>query len=567
MEYLAETGDHFFSSGVITYCQKDNEESDEEVGKDNIMFNDFRDKDLLDIEASTEQSSLFSSWSTSLSNLLSSSLQKKSNKHSGDSSSILSKLSESGVTRNKMSILAHKISKQCPNGDLFSGYVDSITGKPVYGRRVFISSGEIYEGPFSDNGMKHGKNSVCTHPNGNKFIGTYSHDVPVEGCFVTPEWTYTGKFSRVDYENIRKNSGLGLGLPSDYSSEFLLLFDDENGCLAYKNGDTYKGGFKNGFFHGGGWHNTKEFLYKGEFKKGERHGTGTLTCSSTGALSSLSSNLLSYLCLVDCNSVDISYKYTGIWSNGMKEDMGNESISITINNDDSSNYLESSFTGSFHQNCRYGNGELTLWDGLRLEGMWRCNLPIVGSSISDITDSHQRWRITYPNGNVYDGECSYLPTVLTKRNNTSKILDRWFTSEPPKLIHHGFGIMFYSESGDFYAGKFRDGIRHGKGTCICQCEGDQYTGLWINDAPNDPQLITLPLYQPVSSLHFIKRNHNESDEIYYSSNSRCFIPKPNSAIDVFEEKDTATSTTITSSASLSSCIQLQKNTRKRHIFY
>merc|ERR1719297_476185 len=118
MEYLAETGDHFFDSGIITYFQKENEESDEGLEKDGIVFEDFRGE-VFDVkeQRAKEQSSLFS-WSSWLS----------SKNKSMNESSVLSKSSMSGVTRNKMSVLAHRVSKQCRNGDLFSGYADSITG-------------------------------------------------------------------------------------------------------------------------------------------------------------------------------------------------------------------------------------------------------------------------------------------------------------------------------------------------------------------------------------------------------------------------------------------------------
>ena len=53
---------------------------------------------------------------------------------------------------------------------------------------------------------------------------------------------------------------------------------DGQGSLTFKNGDQYKGNFKNGLFDGEGTFTSKSgWKYEGKFKKGQADGQGTLT--------------------------------------------------------------------------------------------------------------------------------------------------------------------------------------------------------------------------------------------------------------------------------------------------
>ena len=58
-----------------------------------------------------------------------------------------------------------------PNGDLFSGNVDSESGELVYGRMTCPIEMETYEGPFRD-GTRHGDGATCSKMDGSaKFLG------------------------------------------------------------------------------------------------------------------------------------------------------------------------------------------------------------------------------------------------------------------------------------------------------------------------------------------------------------------------------------------------------------
>lgn len=59
-----------------------------------------------------------------------------------------------------------------PNGNLFSGNVDSRTGELIYGRMTCALEMEVYEGPFNRAGQRHGEGAVCCKMDGGaKFLG------------------------------------------------------------------------------------------------------------------------------------------------------------------------------------------------------------------------------------------------------------------------------------------------------------------------------------------------------------------------------------------------------------
>ena len=61
--------------------------------------------------------------------------------------------------------------KVCGEKDTFAGYVNALTGELISGKRLYIESREVYEGPFQ-NGFRHGSGAVCTKLDGSgKFLG------------------------------------------------------------------------------------------------------------------------------------------------------------------------------------------------------------------------------------------------------------------------------------------------------------------------------------------------------------------------------------------------------------
>ena len=63
------------------------------------------------------------------------------------------------------------IIRNFPNGNLFSGNINSHTQELIYGRMTCALEMEVYEGPFV-NGKRHGEGAVCTKMDGSaKFLG------------------------------------------------------------------------------------------------------------------------------------------------------------------------------------------------------------------------------------------------------------------------------------------------------------------------------------------------------------------------------------------------------------
>ena len=61
--------------------------------------------------------------------------------------------------------------KTCGEKDVFTGYVNALTGDLISGKRLYVETREVYEGPFQ-NGSRHGPGAVCTKLDGNgKFLG------------------------------------------------------------------------------------------------------------------------------------------------------------------------------------------------------------------------------------------------------------------------------------------------------------------------------------------------------------------------------------------------------------
>lgn len=564
MEYLVETGELFLDPGIISYTnnslkpENDNYDNnacivssaavdvdnnttiphpsssyipEEEESSTTTKNNDNNDND-------TSWSVWLSSMTSSLSNLPES-LEKKYTERQE-----YKRQNSSGISSNQQqqnTVLAKRVTKQCRNGDLFTGLVDAITGEPLHGRRVYVSTGEIYEGPFHNN-KRHGYGGMNTKSDGGKFIGRFAYDKPINGTYITSDFTYTGSLLEG------------------------AAFHGEGGCLAEKNGNIYKGDFVYGVFHGCGSQCNNEFQYNGEFSKGERHGVGScsinlplISCINNNMESNNHEESSPYFEEVNC-----TYKYIGTWVHGVKEGKGSEALILTKRNDDNNNNivsLTSTYVGNFQQNKRNGFGQLTLFDGTIIEGIWNNDAPILNISIQkqshqqDLLDDHDvkiddninkrtksaKWRIIFNNGNVYDGEIISNTSNYTNNNDVKQqqhdnkneeselksksFLYRWNKSEPV-ILPDGIGTMCYSQTGDCYNGNFIMGKRHGHGICIYQKTGNVYNGLWYNDKPAHAECILFPLYHPSvydmdasDILDFNEIVNEEQKEEDYSSSS------------------------------------------------
>eukprot|EP00591_Stephanopyxis_turris_P001834 CAMPEP_0195520128 /NCGR_PEP_ID=MMETSP0794_2-20130614/16196_1 /TAXON_ID=515487 /ORGANISM="Stephanopyxis turris, Strain CCMP 815" /LENGTH=296 /DNA_ID=CAMNT_0040649415 /DNA_START=11 /DNA_END=901 /DNA_ORIENTATION=- len=203
----------------------------------------------------------------------------------------------SGNNEAAMTMLARKVLyRECANGDIFSGYIDGITGELIHGKRKCVLSGEVYEGPFL-NGVRHGENAICTtRITGSKFLGSFRNDEPFQGTLTTPEFTYWGTFY---LQRMLRQGGAKLKTAHRHIHQKTYIFHGK-GTLIHKDGKTYVGEFSQGVYHGAGKETKSDgSFYTGDYKRGKRDGIGTLF-SSDGKL-----------------------VYSGIWTRGERERKAN----------------------------------------------------------------------------------------------------------------------------------------------------------------------------------------------------------------------------------------------------
>lgn len=198
------------------------------------------------------------------------------------------------------------------------------------------------------------------------------------------------------------------------------------------------------------------------------------------------------------------------------------------------------FVGHFHRDRRNGPGRLITPDGTIVQGHWKNGLPstqpednsticdrwniatslsngskgtssqdhskgrpaaqpinpiVAGDGVSAMkleglsTRGGRRmlrqrplWKITYPNGNIYNGNTTYLP--LQNDDPNLGHLHIPSSSQPP-VTPHGQGTMAYRHKNEFYIGQFRLGKRHGYGRCEYKSSGKAYEGVWVDDCPGE----------------------------------------------------------------------------------
>jgi len=443
MEYLAEAGALFYGPDVFAHSQSPENESGSESESTNSWWSTIYSAQPtppaapINPRGSTEDSS------SSIGGSGLAHAERKRRK----------KL----ISLGDSSVIARWIVRKFQNGDRFSGYADGITGEVINGTKEYNASGDIYEGPFQK-GERHGNDAVCKMADGSKFIGSYRYDKPVNGTLITQRFTYHGSFLRTTPESF--------------------ILHGDNCRLAYENNDVYEGEFRYGVYHGYGKESNSLYEYSGEYKEGKRHGTGTLVAHVRNIYPEL---------FKDGN---MSYTYTGNWVEGLMEGSANETLLWHSEKED----ISSSFTGNFHQNRRNGSGKLSLFDGTVVEGSWRWGKPIDVNNDKQFTS---KWRMTYVNGDVYDGKC-----YNRKKENTSGSdgFDNLWRQGAPDLTPHGDGTLFYAYSNDVYCGQFNMGERHGSGMYIDQEKGEEYDGMWRYDEPigiEEDHFTVFDPYKPV----------------------------------------------------------------------
>ena len=331
-------------------------------------------------------------------------------------------------TSSTTTILTRRVVKKCPNGDMFSGLCDAVTGEPVEGRLVDAKTGEVYEGPFV-RGRRHGEGGHSTRPADNaKFFGSFRNGDPYEGTLINEQYTYQGR----------------LLIPQPASRAY--IFHGPKGTLLHRNGDIYQGGFSHGRYHGRGRERSSSGLnYTGQFRSGKWHGIGDLIverrsnaagnsnnanneqrASQTPDLKdgdkNASSNALSAL---PFNPDAFRYTYYGEWQHGEREGNGyekivfgkarpgqqrqmatpsaNRSITSSLGGGGSTSSAEdrlkrrtATYEGEFHRDRRHGTGILVVPDGTELRGFWKAGQPCVepeeGEGVDDTSGRRSKHR-------------------------------------------------------------------------------------------------------------------------------------------------------------------------------
>ncbi len=200
--------------------------------------------------------------------------------------------------------------------------------------------------------------------------------------------------------------------------------------VTFPNGDSYKGTFKAGLFHGWGEYSYKVGdHYEGTFDNDLKSGKGTYIYANGD-------------------------KYVGDFKNDMREGVG----SIMLGNGDK-------YVGEFKNDSLTGKGARFYESGNRYSGDFRDGVK-QGNGV-----------LSYFNGDSYKGE--FKDDLRNGRGV-------YIFSDGSKYVgdfkgdkRHGSGRFIFADGGE-YVGSFRDGMKHGEGLCIYP-DGRRLKGLWKDD--------------------------------------------------------------------------------------
>ncbi|SFH47828.1 Uncharacterized conserved protein [Tindallia magadiensis] len=237
--------------------------------------------------------------------------------------------------------------------------------------------------------------------------------------------------------------------------------------LSFPNGATYKGGVRNGKFHGNGELKLLSgAMYKGDFVDGELHGSGTYTASNGDEFNGTFQH----------NKIDGNGTYT--YANGDR--------------------VTGRFSGTMAMgrvDVRYGSGgsdDNILW-GKPL-------LPLEVTAFNlEVLNGNGSVKLSYTNGASYDGE---VKAGTFHGNGTLKAPDGgsyngiWMHDKMEgkgvmKLANgdeyngyfqnnkfHGDGRYTFA-NGDIYNGDFENGLKHGEGT-YDYVNKNKFEGYWVD---------------------------------------------------------------------------------------
>lgn len=213
-------------------------------------------------------------------------------------------------------------------------------------------------------------------------------------------------------------------------TEALTLSSGSASVVSFPNGDSYKGGFKNGLFSGWGVYTYGNGdQYEGNFSSDMKNGKGTFVYRNGS-------------------------KYIGEFKNDMMEGKG----TFYFNEGDR-------YVGDFKDNRMEGKGTRHYSNGNKYEGDFKNDM------------RHGNGILTFTNGDVYKGE-------FRDDERTGK--GSYIFTDGAKYVgnfeggqRHGSGKYIYA-GGEEFVGEFRYGKREGTGICVYP-NGQRLKGLWKND--------------------------------------------------------------------------------------
>ena len=381
-------------------------------------------------------------------------------------------------------------------------------------------------------------------------LNSYRYGYAYSGTLITDTFTYKGNFlvpsanikSPVDSERdpiFHGTKGILINKSGKiYEGQFSHGRYHGKGCERIPSGMVYSGDYKSGQWHGQG-----ELVYEHVNTEGglpKRNKQRRLIMES---IQEEKESILS------CDSTNFNpnlfrYSYSGTWEYGEREGSGFEKIifaeggSCNISLESESTVKASTFdfnscsdiqrtatfSGEFHRDRRQGFGVLSL-PGISetvIVGNWKNGMPVTSTSDDNIDDrligttnsidtfkhpppvnSHQhesknksdsksKWKINYPDGNCYQGECMVrFPKKYESFNSIKKHL-HINTSTFLCLVPHGYGQMIFSAKasrnkgkGAAYTGFWKKGSRHGHGHIAYDSLEESYKGTWLNDFPGE----------------------------------------------------------------------------------
>ena len=239
---------------------------------------------------------------------------------------------------------------------------------------------------------------------------------------------------------------------------------DGKGTYVYPSGAKYIGEFANGEIHGiGVCYYTDGSKYAGQWSHRFPQGKGTKTFED-------------------------GTKWTGLWEKGQPVDEQGNIVAIGQKEEAVEEAEATVQSGCLSGDCEYGTGVFAYPDGSRYEGDF----------VDGKLNGNGTWY--YPNGDFYAGQFkdNYMHgegtlTLADGKVTSGDWAEGEYIGDRSKTevavgcqegdCENGVGTYVYQDNAAIYAGAFKDGLAHGKGSCDYS-NGDHYEGEWANGSFN-----------------------------------------------------------------------------------